>query len=135
MTTKGSLATVAGHSSVPWSTRGSPGAAAAVPAESPRMARATRERFMTRSSVGSRRQNRCQQLGLRPMLLPPPPPLGQPAAQLGLEPALGGPVVLAAAKRFRQVLLLDARPGRVVGVLVALAVAEILHEPGRRVAD
>src|SRR6185369_8507193 len=98
MTTKGSLATVGGHSSVPWSTRGSPGAATAVVAESPRMARATRERFMTRSSVRSRRQTGCQGLRLRWVLLPPAAPLGEPAPELGLEAALAGAIVLPAAQ-------------------------------------
>src|SRR6185503_13995437 len=124
MTTKGSLATIAGHSSVHWSTRGSPGAASAAPADSPRMARAMRERFMTRSSARSGRQTRCQGLRFRSVLLAPLAPRGHAAGELGLQAAVGGAVVLAAAQRLRQMLLLDARVGGVVGVLVAGAVAE-----------
>ena len=64
-----------------------------------------------------------------------PHPNANFAAQPFFEAALGGAVVLAAAQRLRQMLLVDARLGRVVRVLVAVAVTEVLHEAGRRVAD
>src|ERR1041384_525758 len=68
-------------------------------------------------------------------LRPPAAPLGQPAAELGLEPPVGGSVVLAVAERGRQVVLIDPRLGRIVGVLVALAIAEVLHQARRGIAD
>src|SRR5687768_8257151 len=68
-------------------------------------------------------------------LCTPAAPLGEAAAEVGLEAAIGGPIVLTAAEGFGKVLLLDARIRCVVRVLVALAIPEILHEAGRRVTD
>src|SRR5262249_58790428 len=64
----------------------------------------------------------------------PAPPRRQALPDLGLEPAVGRPVVLPPAEGIGQVLLVDARLGRVVGVLIAGAVAEPFHEPGGRIA-
>src|SRR6266513_3758616 len=58
-----------------------------------------------------------------PALRPPAPPVGEPAAVFGLEAAVGRLVVLPAAERFGEVVLVPSRVGRVVGVLVALAVS------------
>src|SRR3972149_5270387 len=65
----------------------------------------------------------------------PPPPRGEPARGLRFEPPVGRPVVPAAPEGVGQVLLVHPRLGRVVRVLVARAVAQLLHERGRRVAD
>src|SRR5262245_10773573 len=65
----------------------------------------------------------------------PGAPVGEAAGDVGLEAAVGRAIVLPATERLGQVLLFDAGIGRVVGVLVAGAVADVAHEPGRRVAD
>src|SRR5437867_4211638 len=61
--------------------------------------------------------------------------MASPPPEVGFEAPLGRAVVLASAKRLRQVVLVYARVRRVVRVLVAGAVAEVLHESRRRVAD
>ena len=52
-----------------------------------------------------------------------------------LEAAAGRPVVLPPLQPLGQAVHAGDRVGRVVGVLVALAVAERLHQPGGRVAQ
>src|SRR4030095_16628486 len=64
------------------------------------------------------------------LLRAPAAPLGQALSELRLEPASRWSVVGATLERVGQMLLVHARVRRVVRVLVARPVAEILHEPG-----
>src|SRR5437016_3804656 len=64
-------------------------------------------------------------------LLPPLDPLPDRFFVTGV----GGLVPLRSPQRFRQVLLRRIRLVVVVGVLVTLAVSQILHQTGRRIAN
>src|SRR3989442_9963232 len=81
-------------------------------------------------------QRRRQRLSARATVLgAPAAPVPQAASDLGLQAAVGGPVVAAPAQRLGQVFLVHPRVRGVVGVLVTLAVAQVLHQAGRGVAD
>src|SRR5881628_425600 len=99
------------------------------------MAAAVRARFIEHLRMADS-QTRCRRLGRRRTpLLPPVSPLLQAPGELGLQSSIRRPIVSPTAQGLGEVLLIHARIRGVVRVLVALAVAEILHESGGRVAD
>src|SRR4029077_18992229 len=59
-------------------------------------------------------------------------PVFETLSDLALEPALRRIVELAAAERFREIILPGERVGRIVIVVVTGAIAFLLHQPGRR---
>src|SRR5262245_24937081 len=73
--------------------------------------------------------------GLVAALVPPPEPVCEPFPQVGFESSVGGMVIAPATERLGQVLLVHAGLRVVVGVPIVAAVAEILHEPRRGIAD
>src|SRR5262245_9695048 len=73
--------------------------------------------------------------GLTAALIPPPEPVREPSPQVGFESPVGGMVIAPATESLGQVLLVHAGLGIVVGIPVAAAVAEILHESRRGIAD
>src|SRR3990170_4839912 len=62
-------------------------------------------------------------------------PVLQPLQDLAFEAALDRLIELLPRHAVGKVVLAREAVGRVVVVLVALAVADLLHEPGRRVQD
>src|SRR5262245_30440711 len=107
----GSADTVAGHSRLPRSARGSPGAATAEPAirNTPAAARsALIDRLRDR-----RPQTRCQRLLGSALILAPSAPVFQPSRDVGFQPAIGGAVIATTAERLGQMFLIDARFRRV----------------------
>src|SRR5256885_12658557 len=73
-------------------------------------------------------QRRCQRLSARATVLgAPAAPVLQAASDLGLQAAVGGPVVAAPAQRLGQVFLAHPPVPGVVAVPVTLALAKVLH--------
>src|SRR5437868_3234087 len=71
----------------------------------------------------------------RPPLLPQLRPIIQPLPDLAFETAFDGIIEFWPAQAFRKIILARERFRRVVIVMIAFAVALLLHQPGRRVED
>src|SRR5262245_40931921 len=131
---KGSADRDAGHSRLPRSARGSPGAAIAGTAI--RRAVAVRRTPFIEHLRTPAPQSRCQRLFRRSALSrSPATPVVQPSGQLSLQASFSGSIVPPTPQGVRQVFLIDPGVRSVMRVLIALAIAEVLHEPGLRVPD
>src|SRR5689334_5834494 len=113
---KGSAESVAGHSRLPRTARGSPGAARADPT---RITTPIKVIVVVRAALIQHLRkvdeaNAVPRLRRASLIGAPTAPIVQPPGQLGLKPAARRSVIMPPPERLWQVLLAHARIGRIV---------------------